>query len=78
MTTTTLRLPDELAEALRDAATKRGRAVSDLVRSLIDAYLREEEERQLYDDFTLLGSDPEGSNVEHTIPAASEVVLRDG
>ena len=76
MTTTTLRLPDEMADAIKAAAAAQGTTMNDLVRSLIGIYLKEEEEKRLYDAFTLLGSDPEESSVEYAIHAASEVVLR--
>jgi hypothetical protein len=77
MTTTTLRLPPDMAEAVKLEATERGTTMNELIRSLIGAYLKQKDEQRLYDGFTLLGSDREESNVEYAIHAATEVVLKD-
>lgn len=78
MTTTTLRLPDEMAQAVKSTASAKGMSVNDLVRSAIGAYLKAQEEKELYDAFTRLGANPEEANVEHTFHAAAEVVNRNG
>ncbi|MDQ2800789.1 MAG: hypothetical protein M3Y13_14255 [Armatimonadota bacterium] len=44
---------------------------------LIENAAQATEDKQLYDAFTELGSDPELSDVEFAFPAQAEVVLRD-
>lgn len=48
-----------------------------LMRDLIENSAQAAEDKQLYDAFTELGSDPELSDVEFAFPAQVEVALRD-
>jgi hypothetical protein len=77
MTSILIRVPEEMHVALRAAAAQEGTNLSELLRNLAESYLRERQYQQLYDGFTLLGSDPEESDVEFALHAASEVILSD-
>jgi len=48
------------------------------VRAFLDQSLTQEEDRRLYDDFTLLGSDPDVCDVSFAKPAQAEVIRHGG
>ena len=73
----TVRLQPELYAAAARVARKRGRSLNALVQQGLEEIIRVEEDRELYQAATLLGTDPEECNVDYAFPAQSEVILRD-
>ncbi len=47
-----------------------------LIQEAVDRFVAEQEERQLFDAFTELGSDPQMSDVSFAFEAQAEVALR--
>jgi hypothetical protein len=72
--TFTVRFPQELHESARLAAERSGTSLNALLQAATEAYLRAREEQELFDSFTLLGSDPEACDVEFAWEAQREAV----
>jgi len=73
----TVRLPLHLYRAGREFARRRRISLNRLVQESLQAAIEAEEERQLYDEFTLLGQDTEECDVEYAFQAQREVVIQD-
>jgi hypothetical protein len=73
----TVRLPIELYEASSEIAHRRQISLNALVQEALATIRAAEEEARLYDEFSLLGEDPEEASVEFAIHAQYEVVSRD-
>ena len=76
--TITVRLPASVHEAGREVAKRRRMSLNRLVEQSLRATLQEDEQKRLYDAFTLVAGDPEETDVEFMLDAFREVVLRDG
>ncbi len=72
----TVRLPRKLYRASSAAAKRRKISLSRLVRESVEAALKAEQDRELYEAFERFGQDPE-SSVEYAFEAQREVVLHD-
>ncbi len=72
----TVRLSEDRHAALRAQAIQNHVSMNDLFNQWVDAYLRSEEDRELYEGFERLGNDPEDSDVEYAFAAQAEVVQR--
>lgn len=75
--TLSVRLPASLKSRAARAAEFRQISFNTFVTRLIEQAVQEAEEKELYEAFTLLGSDPELSDVEFAFPAQAEAALRD-
>ena len=75
--TLSVRFPAELHARTVAAAKSRGESLNTLIQEAVDRYVAEQEERELFDAFTELGSDPEMSDVSFAFEAQAEVALRD-
>ncbi len=73
--TLTLRLTPELYSAVQTVAQQRAISLNTLLQESLASMLREEEERQRYKDYSLLGQEPEICDVEYAVPAQAEVML---
>ena len=73
----TIRLQPELYSAAERLAQRRAISINGLVQQSLAAAIRADEERERYDAYTLLGSDPEECDVEYAIHAQAEVMLND-
>ena len=73
--TLSVRLPAALKSRAAKAAEARHVSFNTFVTRLIEKAVEEAEEKELYEGFTLLGSDPELSDVEFAFHAQSEVAL---
>jgi hypothetical protein len=73
----TVRLPRKLYRASSAAAKRRKVSLNRLVQESLAAAIRAEDDRRLYEEFTLLGQDKELTDVEYAFEAEQEVVLRD-
>ncbi|MCC6730866.1 MAG: hypothetical protein IT208_16170 [Chthonomonadales bacterium] len=77
MRVVTVRLPDGVHQALRHQSARTRTSLNDMFRTMVERYLREEEERELFEGFERLGQDAEESRAEYAFAAQAEVVLRD-
>lgn len=75
--TLSVRLPAALKSRAAKAAEARQVSFNTFVTRLIEKAVEETEEKELYDGFTLLGSDPESSDVEFAFHAQAEAALHD-
>ena len=73
----TLRLPPDLYQTGQEIAQQRHISLNALVQEGLQAVIRMEQQRRLYDDFSLLGEDVEGCNVEYAFAAQREVIMGD-
>jgi hypothetical protein len=73
----TVRLPRKLYRASSAAAKRRKVSLNRLVQESLAAAIRAEDDKRLYEEFTLLGQDKELTDVEYAFEAEQEVVLRD-
>ncbi|WP_309712470.1 hypothetical protein [Armatimonas sp.] len=73
----TVRLPVELYEASTAIALERRVSMNALVQERLAVLVREEEQKSLYDAFSLVGEDEEESSVAFAHEAQAEVVCRD-
>lgn len=73
---TSLRLPEDLYEAAKPVARRRGMSFNALVEEALRKELALEQEREMYDAASLLGSDPE-SGVEFAAAAQADLALED-
>ena len=71
----TARVSGALLRSSREIARKRGVSLNALVQEGLTMIVNKEREKALYDSFTLLGQDTQGSSVEFAFDAQSEVVL---
>ncbi len=69
--TLTLRLPDDLYSVGTAAASRRKMSMNTLVCESLAAYLKEEEEQQLFEAFTLAGK-AEDADVEFAFEAQAD------
>ena len=72
-----VRIPGPLKIRALKAAQTRKVSFNTFVMTLIEKAVRETEEKELYDAFTELGTDPELSDVGFAFEAQAEVALRD-
>ncbi len=75
--TLSVRLPAALKSRAAKAAEARQVSFNTFVTRLIEKAVEETEEKELYEGFILLGSDPELSDVEFAFHGQAEVALRD-
>ncbi len=73
----TVRLQPELYTAATHLARKRSLSLNALVQQSLAAWIKSEEDRELYEAFEELGKDKEACDVEYAFAAQSEVVLSD-
>jgi hypothetical protein len=73
----TLRLNPKLHAEISELARRREVSVNALIQQNLETLVRVEEEKARYDAYSLLGQEPEECDVEYTIPAQAEVMLRD-
>ena len=73
----TIRLKPALYEAATHCAKQKGRSLNSLVQQGLEDIIRAQLDKEMYDDATLLGMDPEECSVEFAFAAQSEVALRD-
>jgi predicted DNA-binding protein len=73
--TVTLRLPEDLYHAGNLVAQKRHMSMNALLKESLEARLKEIEDEEMYEAFTLVGQDKEESDVEFAFFAQAEVVL---
>jgi hypothetical protein len=73
--TLSVRLPAALKSRAAKAAEARQVSFNTFVTRLIEKAVEETEEKELCDGFTLLGSDPELSDVEFAFHAQAEAAL---
>ncbi len=72
----TVRVPDEIHQALRARSRNKGTSMNDLFNSFAARYLKEEAELELFDGFELLGENTGESTVEYAFAAQAEAVMR--
>lgn len=75
--TLSVRLPLSLKSRAAKVAQSRQMSFNAFVTRLIEKAVQETEEKELYDAFSALGSDPELSDAEFAFAAQAEVALRD-
>ena len=73
----TLRLPPDLYQTGQQIAQQRHMSLNALIQESLQALIRVEQQRRLFDDFTLLGEDMEGSNMDYAFAAQREVIMSD-
>ena len=73
----TVRLPLDLYEAGSKVARRRHVSLNRLVQDSLRAVLKDEADKALYDDFTLVALDKDEVDVEYAVEAQREVVFRD-
>ena len=71
----TLRLPPDLYQLGHQIARQRHISLNAFILESLQAMVQQEQQRKLYDDFTLLGEDMEGSDVEYAFAAQRDAVL---
>lgn len=75
--TLSVRIPSYLKARAAKVAQSQQISFNTFVTHLIEKAVKETEEKELYDAFSELGSDPELSDVEFAFQAQAEVALRD-
>lgn len=73
----TLRLPPDLYASGQRIAQERRMSLNALLQESLAATVRAEQQRKLFEGFTLLGDNTDACDVEYAFPAAAEVVLAD-
>ena len=71
----TLRLPPDLYQSSRLVAEQRHISLNALIQESLQALVRAEQQRRLFDDYTRLGEDAEGCDVDYALAAQREVIL---
>jgi predicted DNA-binding ribbon-helix-helix protein len=72
----TLRLEEEIYTRVKELARARHTSVSELVQGVLTDMLKKEEQKNLYDAFSLAGEDHESADVGYAVPAQREVAER--
>jgi len=72
-----VRIPSHLKSRAARVAQSQQVSFNTFVTHLIEKAVKETEEKELYDAFSELGSDPELSDIEFAFQAQAEVALRD-
>ena len=72
----TVRLRPDLYEAAMRLAKRRSSSLNTLIQETLAEAIKEEEDRELYEAFELLGQFPEECDVEYAHAAQAEVALR--
>ena len=72
-----VRLPSQLKSRAARVAQSQQVSFNTFVTRLIEKAVKETEEKELYDSFTELGSDPELCDISFAFHAQAEVALRD-
>ena len=72
--TFTVRFPEQLHRLAAETAAASGVSLNQLLQRAIEAYLRDEEARQLFDSYSRLGEDPSECDVEYAWAAQREAV----
>ncbi len=75
--TISVRLPLSLKSRAAKVAQSRQMSFNAFITRLVEKAVQETEEKELYDAFSALGSDPELSDAEFAFAAQAEVALRD-
>lgn len=70
----TLRIKPEIYEKIKSLSSREKSSFNNFVASLIIEKLKENEKKELFDEFSLVGEDSY-SNVEYAINAQKEVIL---
>lgn len=73
---TSLRLSDDVFEGAKSIIRRRGVSFNAFVEETLRREIAAEEEREMYEAATLLGTDPE-TNVDFAFAAQADVALRD-
>ena len=73
----TVRLPVELYEASTAIAQERRLSMNALIQERLASLVREEEDKRLYDAFSLIAEDEEEMSVAFAEAAQAEVLSRD-
>ena len=76
MQTTSIRMPDEVYRHSKAIAERRRISMNQLVQEALQRVISDEQEREMFEAATLLGEDPETSNVEFAFAAQAEAVMR--
>jgi hypothetical protein len=76
--TLTIRLPEALHQAAREAADRSQISLNTLVQTATETYLRHREEEALFESFSRLGEELTECDVEFAREAQREVVERAG
>lgn len=72
----TLRLEEEIYTRVKEIAKKRHTSFTAFVQGVLADVLKKEEQKALYDAFSLAGEDKESAEVEFAVSAQREVVER--
>lgn len=73
--TTTLRIPDPVAERAKQQAINMGTSFNDFIVAAVIRCLDEQKEAEWRAGFEAMAQDPEANDVEYAIAAQAEVVL---
>lgn len=74
ISTLTLRLNPDVYEKTKEIAKREGRSMSSFIGDLLKKRLAEEEEKRLFDAFTLISQETEETDVEFAADAQREVI----
>lgn len=72
----TLRIDENLYDKTKNIASKEKSSFNNFVQNLIIEKLREQEKKELFDEFSLVGEDA-CSDIEYAISAQNEVLLNE-
>jgi len=72
--TFTVRFPAKLHESLSKVAGKRRKSLNILMQEITEEYLKQEEDKELFDSFTRLGEDMDSESVEFAWEAQKEAI----
>jgi hypothetical protein len=73
MFTTTLRISDELASFLQEAAKRQALSINAFLTRVLEARLEEERRQRLARDWALYAQDPSAQDVDFALPAQAEL-----
>ena len=73
----TVRLPKSTHTAVSAIARRRHTSLNRVVQESLEATLKAERDRRLYEEFGLLAEDAEITDVSYALAAQEEVMLRD-
>lgn len=72
----TLRIDENLYDKTKNIASKEKSSFNNFVQNLIIEKLREQEKKELFDEFSLVGED-DCSDIEYAISAQKDVLLNE-
>lgn len=73
----TLRIDQNLYEKTKNIVLKEKRSLNSFIEYLIIEKLKERENKELFDEFSVVGTDQEVSDVEYSLSAQKEVVFNE-